>query len=333
MQGLGGYGGSAARVIVQAGIVPHMLIGIDRATSVNPDYNPAMSELALARLVQEAEVKQRPEVVREHALSLLLALSPEVARIAVLMAMCASAANTLATGRDPKASRALTLFYPRLSSRFILALMRYRRLEPDGAVSDNLCTFHEALSNCLTASVHYALRGKRPAREDAGPLQDLVDVWRKACAAAHGLLSSIEQAMQTFNLVESSGRQGLLLLALANAASGGAPMRNEAGEFVLPEWAEQRNSPRLKVDCSGKMMVGSNFYDIKLNDIATGGAGIETGEQLSIGDRIVIVVNDHVVLPGCVVWIKPPRIGVAFDRALVDDSPAYMFLADLPQPR
>lgn len=287
---------------------------------------PALSELALARLVSEKALSNFPEIARSRAVAMLLVLRPEVTHVAALTAMCASAANALATRPDLRAARALTKFFPVESATFILASTRFRRLGQSPGVCDALCEFNEALSGAMTASMEYTAARQMMTDLTAIPTGDLTQSWQSACHAALALLAAIDSQISLFNPLSRADDGDMLVSVLKVAAKGGSPLRSPGGGYEMPAWVEQRRSPRLTVACHATLMVGSQISTVEITDVSTGGVGIEMTGRLEPGDNVVIKVG-HIILAGTVVWRRPPRAGIAFAQSLIDDSPTYKFLS------
>lgn len=284
------------------------------------------SELALARLVYDALTPLQPEVSRPRALALLLALRPEATRMALLAAVSANVANAIAAGVPGAQARALTRFFPGGTSKLTLASTRYRRFEPAAAVSAALEVFHEDLAAGINQTLGYVASGWDHRLLQAEDGEGLVWAWRKVCGSAYRLLEAIDLALSTFHIVGPADASDALMSLLRSAENGGTELMQSDGCVTLPEWAEARRSPRVKVDCDAIMMIGSERHPIRFLDISTGGAGVQVSKPVGTGERVVIIVDQSMVLPGSVVWSQEGRAGIVFETPLVDDAPALRFL-------
>lgn len=291
-----------------------------------------LSELALGRLIHDGAFSPRPIAAQSRALSLLLTLRTEVTRAAVLTAICATAANALRDEPDLRAARALTRFYPVGSSDFILASTRYCRLDPATAAAEALNAFNDALGCAMSATVQFTADRQAIPNLAAVPTVDLCAAWQTACTKAHRVLAEIENAIRIFNPVRRVDDDDVLVAALKEAAAGRAPLREPDGEFVMPHWVEQRQSPRITVSCAALLVIGTIESAIRITDVSTGGLGIETFEQLSDGDIVAIDLGG-ILLPGRVIWRRRGRAGIVFEQNLLDDSPEYRFLASHEEAR
>lgn len=294
--------------------------------------SPELSELALVRLIHEREWSALPDVALSRSVALLLTLRPEVIRVSVLTGICASAANVLRDAPDLRAARALTRFYPVGSSCFILASTRYRRLDPNSAAAIALNAFNDALTTAMDSTLRYT--ADRQGARDLGTISssDLSQSWQSACTAALHLLGEIDTAITPFNPIGCAAEGDVLIDALKAAAAGGSPLRSVDGDFVMPAWVEQRQSPRITVSCKAGIIVGPSVSTIRITDMSTGGIGIETSEYLKVDETIMIQIGE-IILPGKVIWRRGDRAGIALDQDLLDDSPVYRFLSGHPQAR
>lgn len=284
------------------------------------------SEFALGCLIHDGAFSARLEDLRSRSLTLLLTLRAQVTRVAALTAICATAANVLRNAPDLRAARALTHFYPVGPANFILASTRLFRLDPNGAVASALGAFNDALDSAMIATVQYTDARQATLNLAKIPTLDLCANWRTACAKAHRLLFAIDDAIDVFHPLGRADDGDVLVSVLKEAASGGIPLREPNGEFVMPAWVEQRQSPRIAVACSARLINGACEAAIRITDVSTGGLGIEAPALLSEGEIVTIDVGG-MVLPGRVIWYRAGRAGIAFEQRLLDDSPEFRFLA------
>ncbi len=302
-------------------------VSSDPGDPVGTDLCPQeISEFLLGRMIHDGAFSARAEEKQWRSLELLLTLRAEVTRVAVLTAICASAANALDDKPDLRAARALTRFYPVGSSGFILASARYSRLDPLGNVTKTLHAFNDALELAMIATVQFTAARQATHDPVAACVADLCAAWRTACAKAHPLLSRIDDAIGMLNPIGRADDGDVLVEVLKEAALGGAPLRKPDGEFIMPAWAEQRQSPRIAVACNARLIDGAGEVVTHITDASAGGLGIETSKRLREGEMVTIDLG-QVVLPGRVVWYARGRAGIVFEQGLLDDSPEYRFLS------
>lgn len=327
MQGSKGTGASHFEMTPEqpplAGQLPRATVSGSEA-AVSP---PAMSEFALANLLRENALSSMPEVAQSRFIALLLTLRPEVTHVAVLTAICASAANVLRKAPELRAARALTRFYPVGSSSLMLASNRLCKIARDSEVSGALEAFSETLSGAMRASMDYTASRQGAADLAAVPVGCLWPAWQRASLAASHLLTAIDEAIAIFNPSRPADDRDVLISALKQAALGESPLREASGDFAIPAWEEQRRSPRLDVSCQASIIVRSELIAIRITDISTGGVGIEIDGHVEEGD-VAIIKLGRMLLPGTVIWRRRPRAGFAFDQSLLADSPEYRFLAN-----
>lgn len=303
------------------------IVSSDPGTPEVTDLCPQeMSEFLLGRMIHDGAFAARAREEQWRSLALLLTLRAEVTRVAVLTAICASAANALDDKPDPRAARALTRFYPVGSSSFILASARYSRLDPFSNVTKTLHAFNDALGLAMVATVQFTAARQAAHDPVASSTADLCAAWRTACAKAHPLLSRIDDAIGVLNPIGRADDGDVLVAVLKEAATGGVPLRGPDGEFMMPAWAEQRQSPRIAVACNARLIDGAGEVVAHITDASAGGLGIETCKQLSEGEIVTIELG-RAMLPGRVIWCMGGRAGIAFEQRLLDDSPEYRFLS------
>lgn len=287
-----------------------------------------MSELTLGRLIHDGAFVARPVELQARSVALLLALHAEVTRVAVLTAICASAANVLRGKPDERAARALIRFYPVGSSRFILASVRYCRLDPSSSVAKSLHAFNDALAIAMVATVQFtaAHQAADDPASSSSAAADLCASWQSACASAYPALAEIDDAIGRLVPIGRADESDALVAVLKEAAAGGAPLCGPDGAFMMPAWVEQRQSPRSGIACNARLVDGADEAAINITDVSTGGLGIETSKRLREGEIVTIDLG-QVVLPGRVVWCARGRAGIVFEQGLLDDSPEYRFLS------
>lgn len=294
---------------------------------LSPAY---LADLSLAEIEHRRRTLTAPHAVRPRMLALLLAVQPEVVRLAMLSAISASLANALLgdAGRARAVRpRALLRYYPSVSSKFILAASRLRRSGVQATTSRWLDEFHVAIDAATQATV--ALASNRFELRPSCDLDErtLAGLWRRACLAAKGLLEAVDFDLGEFRIARAEASAAPLLQALSTAADGGTPMLGANGEVVIPAWADTRRAPRVSVECSATLRRAGELVAIVLTDISTVGAGIRTSAVLAVGERVTILVDQSIEMSGRVVWVRGGMAGMEFDQPFYDGTPELRFLS------
>lgn len=308
--------------------------GTDHATALR--VGPAefshsfLAGLAFASLEHQRRSGERLDISRPRNLALILALSPEVVRLAVLSAVCASVANAIVAPaekvRKPPSGRLLLRFYPSESSRYILAASRLRRSMPSSAAAARLDELHETIAEAHAATIAFAAAAY-DVKDDAATAARLTTGWQGACRVVLHLLEELGQELEEFRIAAPASITAELKAAVMGAAQGGTPFLDAAGEVQLPAWAELRRSVRLPVNSLATMSWHGRDEIVRLTNISTGGAGVICDAALEPGDAVVIVVDPSIVMPGRVAWRNGRNAGITFDQPFYDDSPELKFLA------
>ncbi|MBL8567437.1 MAG: PilZ domain-containing protein [Hyphomicrobiaceae bacterium] len=300
--------------------------GAEDEARFTPRY---LADLSLADLEHERRSADRHHAARPRTLAIVLALQPEVVRLGVLSAACASVANALSKpcepGRSPPNPRLLLRYYPSESSRYILAASRYRRMTRDTVVARCLDELNEVIVEAIGATIMLAGAGFDLAD---GPIsaESLAGTWRRVCRSTIDLLSALGAELDGFRLAPAIPLSGELGSTLALAADGEAPLLGATGNIELPVWAELRRSPRLPIDSPAVMHWSGGEAPVRLSDISTGGAGLRCDAGIVPGERVTIVLDQSITMPGRVVWRRGRNAGIAFDEPFYDDAPEMRFL-------
>ena len=300
----------------------------EREARFTPSY---LADLALADFEHERRSTDRKHASRPRTLAIVLALRPEVVRLGVLSAACASIANAL-NGREPGRShpnpRLLLRYFPGESSRYILAASRYRRLSRDSAVAKHLDDLNDLIAEAIGATVALAGSGFDLADGNAGA-ERLAAAWRRVCKTMLDLLGALGKELESFQLASESPMSGELVSTLARAAEGDAPLLGASGNIELPDWAELRRSPRLPIDSPAVLHWAGGEAQVRLSNISTGGAGLRCDAAIAPGERVTIVLDQSITMSGRVVWRRGRNAGVEFDEPFYDDAPEMRFLRRL----
>lgn len=154
------------------------------------------------------------------------------------------------------------------------------------------------------------------------PIEIVADAWRRTCSAALALLGLIEAA-RAAGRGEGSGQETAATssaMLLREAAGGGWPCVDAAGQLQVPGWAERRTGVRRKISLAAIATIGPHHYPASIRDISLTGVGVSIdGVVARPGSDITLLLADGRRLSGTVRWSAAGRIGIAFHEAL---SPA-----------
>lgn len=302
----------------------------DGPTALSRLLSPAyLADLSLAEILHQQRTLDTPHTLRPRMLALLLAVQPEIARLGMLSAIDASLANALERrARDGSAviPRTLLRYFPSVSSTFMLAASRLRRGASHATSSQWLDEFHAAIDAATQATV--SLAASSFALQPGATVDErvLAECWRRACRAAKGLLQAIDFDLAAFRIARDEAASKPLLSALSEAADGGMPMLDASGEVVIPAWVDTRRAPRVSVDCSALLRRAGDVLTIVLTDISTIGAGFRSRVEMTVGERVTLLIDQSIVMAGTVIWWRDGTTGIAFDQPFFDDSPELRFL-------
>jgi hypothetical protein len=80
---------------------------------------------------------------------------------------------------------------------------------------------------------------------------------------------------------------------------------------------ETRRAPRFKVSKPARIGDGKNATQCIIRDLSVTGAALEIESQSDVPDTFTLIVpEDNLVLPSCVVWRRGYRVGIAFEDTL-----------------
>lgn len=294
------------------------------ARSASPEF---LTDLALASLAHERRSLDTSIANRPRILALLLALQPEVVRLSILSASCASIANALVRPRKVRVTpkpRAVLRYFPSESARYILAASRFRRRSPGSPATQRLDDVHAALTRAVDCTIAFAASGFDTAA--ASTLNHLATAWSDTCAADAALLEAIDAELGAYMLATGSTTSTPLREVLAMAASGGTPFLADDGTICLPAWAELRRTPRIPVRCAATLDWKGGRSDVTVVDISTLGAGIETSARLTKGESVMLIVDRSIAMPGRIAWVNGQTAGIEYDQPFYVDAPEFRFI-------
>ncbi|MBB4641231.1 PilZ domain-containing protein [Rhizorhapis suberifaciens] len=74
--------------------------------------------------------------------------------------------------------------------------------------------------------------------------------------------------------------------------------------------------PRLKIDCSAKLRVGSRYYGVRVHDLGQTGIGISFPGALKAGQGVVVTLEGFRPIEGSAVWCRGGSAGIAFNQPI-----------------
>jgi len=78
--------------------------------------------------------------------------------------------------------------------------------------------------------------------------------------------------------------------------------------------------PRLNIDCSAKLRVGSRYHGVPVHDLGQCGVGIRFTERLAAGQEVVVTLEGFRPVQGSAIWCRGGRAGIAFNRSIPFDE-------------
>ncbi|MBK5264602.1 MAG: PilZ domain-containing protein [Alphaproteobacteria bacterium] len=74
--------------------------------------------------------------------------------------------------------------------------------------------------------------------------------------------------------------------------------------------------PRLNIDCSAKLRVGSQYYGVRVHDLGQSGAGVSFSDPIQNGQDVVLTLEGFRPVQGTVIWSRKERVGIAFNQSI-----------------
>jgi hypothetical protein len=93
----------------------------------------------------------------------------------------------------------------------------------------------------------------------------------------------------------------------------------DLGELLAgrkPRHGFRPRPPRLSVECTASVRVGSVYYTVDVHDISLGGMKVEPIDQYCVGQKVTVVVESLKPIKGEVRWYSERRAGIIFDKPL-----------------
>lgn len=211
-------------------------------------------------------------------------------------------------------------YFPRESSLLISAAGRYKRWFTASPAAAALLRFLAAVDAAKRASLDFA------SASFTGDAPALALAWQRACTAAAVLLATIDAEICRFGMVRNGADSSPLYAMLEKAQAGDSSMVRSDGTIELPRWAEQREHRRSVVRCPGALLRRGREFPVIVRDVSPAGAGIETGQIMVAGERVVLRLGDTLLLEAVVVWCEQGRCGLAFAEPGAGSDPLLKFV-------
>ncbi len=216
---------------------------------------------------------------------------------------------------------------PRVDPKALITFAPKQPAAPDGQLLALIDTeisqcFHEfasrlpvavRLSEALVRDLETA-HGRRPTVDPS----TVANAWVKTCKAAGALIRELVNRP----LLEANERKRLdqLALLLFDVENEGFPCVEADGQIVIPGWAQRRRFPRIPVDFTVQIRLGSLTHAVQAADVSRSGLGVTGCRLLLDGDRVLIGFEDGRSVPAKVVWTRAERAGLLFNEPLAADD-------------
>jgi hypothetical protein len=78
--------------------------------------------------------------------------------------------------------------------------------------------------------------------------------------------------------------------------------------------------PRLNIDCSATLRVGSQYHGVRVHDLGQTGAGFSFPDPLQDGQDVVLTLEGFRPVEGVTIWCRRARAGIAFNQPVAFDE-------------
>ncbi|MGH1419294.1 MAG: PilZ domain-containing protein [Hyphomicrobiaceae bacterium] len=285
------------------------------------------TQFELASMAFEARGGGRESYNRSSLLSLLIVLQHEIERSLILSSIVASAANGIEASVANIKPRTLIQYFPNESSQLTLASMRLNKWFGDIEICKLLDRFKQEQALAIEQTIAFVATGFSQMQVDEQGRSELAMGWQRVCSVGGDLLNDIDRELAEYDIQGAAIEVSELCELLKAVGAGKWPMLNEQGEVIMPNWAEQREFPRVLVRSPATLECRGKEQRVILRDVSTTGIGLQSVKQLKEGDCVVVKTNKGLTLKGKVVWAQYDRAGVVLSRPLHSDDPSLKFLS------
>jgi hypothetical protein len=258
----------------------------------------------------------------DASMPILEAFVCETHSAALLAATIASAVNAFKRRDTDKSEAALKPYVPREPA--LISVLRNGMLETDldedtlAVISD----FFDDLAPARIALDQYFADANHIGTERASALHllPLSNSWRRACEDAlvaarqlHGHLGHLPS--------QYTSNSEVLMKLLQEAARGGSPCLDEAGQISIPDLPQRRRTARRTICQPCTITYNRTTAQAFVRDVSPGGFGLERVPQLVPKTLVLIELPSGRRFTGVVAWCNGSEAGVRFSRTLLPNDP------------
>jgi PilZ domain len=258
-------------------------------------------------------------------LGLLIAMQPEVERVCILTGLSSCVANAIADNAPNVRSRALITFFPRESSRLLLATSRFRRFYSPCPPCDSIDMFYSALASAKQVTLDFAAETFGTSAENPFEFAEQAESWRMACLSGLTLMAAIQEALTNYDISGATVATEPLISLLESAIRGEHGPVDRSGTTIMPSWAERRNADRVRVFCPARLLHNGEEQRVILRDISVAGLGLDAVQDVMPGDKVAVHIGQSLSADGTVVWANDNRAGIMLGRPIHSDDPRVKF--------
>jgi hypothetical protein len=258
----------------------------------------------------------------ESSMPMLEALVCETHSAALLTATIASAVNAFKRHDTERSEADLKPYVPREPA--LISVLKNGMLETDldedtiAVISD----FFDDLGPARIALDQYFADANHIGAERASALHLLAlsNSWRRVCEDAlvaarqlHGHLGRLPS--------QYTSNSKVLINLLQDAAQGGSPCLDAAGQISVPDLPQRRRTARRTIGQPCTITHNRTTSEAFVVDVSPGGFGLERVPQLVPKSLVLIELPSGRRFTGVVAWCNGSAAGVRFSRTLLPNDP------------
>ncbi|MGH1418950.1 MAG: PilZ domain-containing protein [Hyphomicrobiaceae bacterium] len=258
-------------------------------------------------------------------LALVVTLYPEVLRTCITLAISGCVANAMSDNVPDVNARSLIKYFPRESSKLVLASIRIGQYYENSELYSFLDSFNSKLTLAKDATIRLAEKGAYWGIGDQAELYELAESWRTVSNASRIVLFELDNILTNHGMHGSSREIAPLSELLESVVRGEYPLIDQTGNALMPKWAERRKFERTPVKFSATLHVNGSDRKVIVRDISATGLGLDSSGDLAIGEEVVVQIEGAPRLIGRVVWSTNSRSGIKLLHPLNGPDPRLMF--------